>query len=205
MLYNSIIIKRGEKLMKKISKGMIALIVVIVLIVIAAIAIVSSYNGLVGEREKVLSAQSEIENSLQRRADLIPNLVETVKGYASHETEAINQVTEARTKMSGASTLEEKMEANEEISSALSRLLVVVENYPDLKASENFIQLSDELAGTENRISTTRRDYNNAAREYNTRIKKFPTSLIASIFNFDEFPYFEANEGAENVPQVNFD
>ncbi len=191
--------------MKKISKGMIALIVVIVLIVIAAIAIVSSYNGLVGEREKVLSAQSEIENSLQRRADLIPNLVETVKGYASHETEAINQVTEARTKMSGASTLEEKMEANEEISSALSRLLVVVENYPDLKASENFIQLSDELAGTENRISTTRRDYNNAAREYNTRIKKFPTSLIASIFNFDEFPYFEANEGAENVPQVNFD
>lgn len=191
--------------MKKISKGMIALIVVIVLIVIAAIAIVSSYNGLVGEREKVLSAQSEIENSLQRRADLIPNLVETVKGYASHETEAINQVTEARTKMSGASTLEEKMEANEEISSALSRLLVVVENYPDLKASENFIQLSDELAGTENRISTTRRDYNNAAREYNTRIKKFPTSLIASIFNFDEFPYFEADEGAENVPQVNFD
>ena len=136
---------------------------------------------------------------------MIPNLVETVKGYASHETEAINQVTEARTKMSGASTLEEKMEANEEISSALSRLLVVVENYPDLKASENFIQLSDELAGTENRISTTRRDYNNAAREYNTRIKKFPTSLIASIFNFDEFPYFEANEGAENVPQVNFD
>ena len=191
--------------MKKISKGMIALIVVIVLIVIAAIAIVSSYNGLVGEREKVLSAQSEIENSLQRRADLIPNLVETVKGYASHETEAINQVTEARTKMSGASTLEEKMEANEEISSALSRLLVVVENYPDLKASENFIQLSDELAGTENRISTTRRDYNNAAREYNTRIKKFPTSLIASIFNFDEFPYFEANEGAENLPHVNFD
>jgi LemA family protein len=191
--------------MKKISKGMIALIVVIVLIVIAAIAIVSSYNGLVGEREKVLSAQSEIENSLQRRADLIPNLVETVKGYASHETEAINQVTEARTKMSGASTLEEKMEANEEISTALSRLLVVVENYPDLKASENFIQLSDELAGTENRIATTRRDYNNAAREYNTKIKKFPTSLIASIFNFDEFPYFEADEGAENVPQVNFD
>ena len=183
--------------MKKISKGMIALIVVIVLIVIAAIAIVSSYNGLVGEREKVLSAQSEIENSLQRRADLIPNLVETVKGYASHETEAINQVTEARTKMSGASTLEEKMEANEEISTALSRLLVVVENYPDLKASE--------LAGTENRIATTRRDYNNAAREYNTKIKKFPTSLIASIFNFDEFPYFEADEGAENVPQVNFD
>ena len=191
--------------MKKISKGIIALIVIIAVLVVAAIAVIGSYNGLVGEREKVISAQSEIENDLQRRADLIPNLVETVKGYASHETEAINQVTEARTKMSGATTMEEKIEANEEISSALSRLLVVVENYPDLKANQNFIQLSDELAGTENRIATKRRDYNNAAREYNTKIKKFPTSIIASIFNFDEFEYFEADDGAQQVPQVDFE
>jgi len=182
-------------------KGIIVLIVVIVLIVLA---IMGSYNGLVTKQENVEGKLHDIDTQLQRRVDLIPNLVNTVKGFASHETEIINSVTEARTKLAGASSVEDKANADAELSGALSRLLVVVENYPDLKSSANFIQLSDELAGTENRIAVARLDYNNAVKEYNTAIKKMPASIIAGMFNFDEAGYFTAKEGADVVPTVEF-
>ena len=136
---------------------------------------------------------------------MIPNLVNTVKGFANHEQDVIDSVTEARSKLSGATSIEDKATANTELTNALSRLLVVVENYPDLKSSQNFIQLSDELEGTENRISVARKNYNNAVKEYNLSIQKFPTNIIAGMFNFSKKAYFEASEGSENVPTVNFD
>ena len=152
--------------MKK--SGIIALIIVaIVLIVIIMFA--SSYNGIIAKAEEVDNKFSTIDTQLQRRADLIPNLVNTVKGYASQEQQVIDSVTEARAKLAGAATISEKAEADGELTSALNRLMVVVENYPDLKSSQNFIQLSDELAGTENRIATARRDYNEAVKDYNTK------------------------------------
>ncbi len=160
---------------------------------------------MVSKSESVENSLSNLDVMLQRRADLIPNLVNTVKGYASHETEVIDKITEARAKMIGANTIEEKAEANEELSRALNSLNIIVENYPDLKASENFIQLSDELAGTENRISTARRDYNENVKDYNLIIKKFPNVIIANIFGFEEKTYFEASEGSQEVPSVNFD
>ena len=141
---------------------------------------------------------------MKKRYDLIPNLVETVKGYAAHEQEAIDSVTEARANLAGASTVEEKAAADSALTTALNNLLVIVENYPDLKASANFTQLSDELAGTENRIATARRDYNEAVREYNTAIRKFPGSLIAGLFGFEQKDYFQASDGAQNVPTVEF-
>ena len=132
-------------------------------------------------------------------------LVDTVKGQTTQEQEVINSVTEARSKLAGANTIEEKAEVNQEISSTLSRLLVVVENYPDLKSSQNFIQLSDELAGTENRIAVARNDYNNAVKAYNLKIKKFPNNIIAGIFNFEEKTYFEADVESTEVPNVTFE
>ena len=183
-------------------KGLIILITVVAIIVIA---IISSYNGIVSKAEDVDNKFAAIDTQLQRRADLIPNLVNTVKGYAKQEQDVINSVTEARAKLAGANTVSEKAEADQELTSALNRLMVVVENYPDLKSSENFIQLSDELAGTENRIATARRDYNEAVKEYNTQIKKFPTNIMAGMFGFNAKEYFEAKEGAQEVPNVNFE
>lgn len=184
-------------------KGMIIAIVV-GLIVILGIALISANNNLVTMEAEVDAAMSNIDTNLQRRADLIPNLVNTVKGYAAHEKEALDSVTEARANLAGASTVEEKAAADSALTSALNNLLVIVENYPDLKASENFTQLADELAGTENRIATARRDYNDAVKSYNTAIRKFPNSLIASLFGFTQKQYFQASEGAQNVPNVEF-
>ena len=184
--------------------GIIIGVIVIVLIAIGAM-LVGSYNSLVDLKEDVDNEFSNVSVMLERRANLIPNLVNTVKGYASHEQEAIDSVTTARENLLNANTIEEKSEANSELTTALNGLMVIVENYPDLKASENFIQLSDELAGSENRIATARRDYNEAVREYNSKIKKFPTNILASMFGFSEEEYFETDEENTEVPEVNFD
>ena len=163
-----------------------------------------SYNTLISKEEKVEKEFSNIDVQLERRASLIPNLVNTVKGYASHETAAIDKVTTARENLLKANTTEEKSNANNELTTALNALMVIVENYPDLKANQNFIQLSDELAGTENRIATSRRDYNEAVTSYNTYVKKFPMNILASIFGKEKKAYFEVSEGNTKVPEVNF-
>ena len=182
--------------------GLGAVVLVIVLIVGS---LVSTYNGLVDEKAKVDNTEAQIQTYLQRRADLIPNLVNTVKGYAAHEEEVYTALADARAKLNSAANAEEYTEALESYDSALSRLLVVVENYPELKANENFIYLQDELSGTENRISTARKDYNDAVTEYNKSIKKFPTVIFAGMLGFDEAEYFEASDNAQNAPVVDFE
>jgi len=172
--------------------------------VVLGIFFVSRYNGLVAKRENVDNTWAQVQNVLQRRADLIPNLVETVKGYAAHEKEIFQQLAEARAKLAGARTPAEAAGANQELSSALSRLLVVVENYPDLKANESFLALQDELAGTENRIAVERKRYNDAVRDYNASIKRFPNNLLGGLFGLEPRQYFEADAKAQHVPQVKF-
>ena len=185
-------------------KSLSVIIIIVAIIGLVAGILVGSYNKMVSNRETVDTAYSNLDVSLQRRADLIPNLVNTVKGYTDHESKAIEQVTEARTKYLNSSSTDEKIEANNEISKALSNLLVVVENYPDLKASTNFTQLSDELSGTENRIAVARRDYNEAVKDYNLKIKKFPTGIIANMFGYEAKEYFQASEESQEVPNVQF-
>lgn len=180
-------------------------IIVVVVILVAIIAgLVSNYNGVVSLSEEVDNKFATIDTMLQRRADLIPNLVNTVKGYTNQEQAVIDSVTDARAKLAGANSVGEKANADQELSTALSNLLVVVENYPDLKSSQNFINLSDELAGTENRIATARKDYNDAVKEYNTKIKRFPTNIVSGMFGYGEKEYFQASEGSEEVPTVDF-
>ena len=164
----------------------------------------NTYNTIVTMDEGINGAWAQVENVLQRRYDLIPNLVETVKGYASHEQEVFIQVTEARAKVGGAGTPASRMGAEGELSNALSRLLLVVENYPQLKANENFIRLQDELAGTENRIAVQRGRYNDSVKLYNAYIRRFPASMLAGMFNFGTREFFEAPEAAQTVPQVKF-
>lgn len=188
--------------MKKLNIGLICVVAFIAIILIAG---VSSYNGIVTKRENVDSALADLDVMLQRRADLIPNLVSTVKGYTSHENEIIDKVTEARKNLMNASSVEEKSDANNKLSTSLNALMVVVENYPDLKSSENYIQLSDELAGTENRIAVARRDYNNAVKKFNTVIIKFPNNIFANMFGFEKATYFEADESSSEVPSVSFE
>ena len=179
--------------------------ILIAVIAVLVLAVIGSYNGLVGKEEQVESKLSSISVQLERRADLIPNLVSTVKGYAAHETEVINSVTKARENLVNANGAKEKAEANSELTSALNRLLVVVENYPDLKANTNFIQLQDELAGTENRIAVARNDYNDAVKDYNKSVKSFPKNILANMFGFEEKEYFEAKESSNEVPNVSFE
>lgn len=179
-------------------------IIIIVLIALAGIAGVSSYNSLVSSQEAVNQSFSNIDSMLQRRMDLIPNLVNTVKGYTEHENEVITAVADARSKLAGADTVEEKAESDASLSSALSRLLMVVENYPDLKADSQFTALTDELAGTENRIAQARNEYNEKVKVYNSSIKKFPKVIFANIMGFDEAEYFAAGENAKEAPKVNF-
>lgn len=190
--------------MKK--KGLfITLGVIAVVIVLIVGSLIGTYNGLVDKQAQVTNTEAQIQTQLQRRADLIPNLVSTVKGYASHETEVYTALADARTKLSNASNAEEYTEAIESYDSALSRLLVVVENYPELKANENFIFLQDELSGTENRIAVARKDYNDAATEYNKAIKKFPTVIFAGMLGFEQVDLFEASADAQDAPVVSFE
>ncbi len=180
------------------------LIGLIVIIVVLALMFIPSYNRFVDKEESVDQAYAQVENQLQRRLDLIPNLVNTVKGYANQEQEVIQSISEARANLAGANTPVDQANADAELTGALNRLLVVVENYPDLKSNENFQQLMDELAGTENRLAVARKDYNDQVAEFNRSVKRFPGKLVAGVFNFDEKEYFKADEGAEKTPTVDF-
>ncbi len=181
-----------------------AIIAIIVIIALIALPIISAYNQLVSLREAVDLNWSQIETQMQRRADLIPNLVNTVKGYASHEKEIFEYVADARAKLAGAKTRADQIAANRQLDIALSRLLAIAESYPQLKADQTFLRLMDELAGTENRIAVARIRYNEAVKRYNVAIKRFPTNIIARMFGFEEQPYFKAEEGKKAVPKVNF-
>jgi LemA protein len=172
-----------------------------------------SYNRMVELDESVSAQWAQVENAYQRRADLIPNLVSTVKGYADFEQETLTQVIEARSRATGvnvdpenldAESLQQFQQAQDGLGSALSRLLVVVERYPELKANQNFLELQAQLEGTENRIAVERRNFNNATRGYNTYIRRFPKNIVAAIFGFDQKGYFEATEGSETAPVVEF-
>ena len=163
-----------------------------------------SYNTFVGQEEAIKTQWAQVENQLQRRNDLIPNLVETTKGIAQQEQEVFGRIAESRAKMAGATTPEQRIAAANEQSSALARLLVVAENYPQLRSSESFNRLMDELSGTENRISVERMRYNERVQEYNTLRRRFPSNVTASIFGFKEHPLFDAPTAAEQVPRVNF-
>ena len=188
---------------------------IIILVVVAVVAVwaVTGYNGLVKADEAVSNAWSDVENQYQRRADLIPNLVNTVKGYASHEKETLDAVISARTRATQVTVdadnltpekLLEYQKAQGEVGAALGRLLAITEAYPDLKANQNFLELQAQLEGTENRISVERRNFNDVAKSYNTSIRTFPKNLLAGMFGFDKRPYFEAQEGAEQAPVVQF-
>lgn len=194
-------------------KGLITLIVVGVIVVGGFLWIKGAYNRMVVEDENVSSAWAQVENVYQRRADLIPNLVETVKGYAEHESSTLENVVAARAKATQVTVDPENLtpealaafnEAQGELSSALGRLLLIQENYPDLKASQQFMELQAQLEGTENRIATERMKFNEAAKTYNTMIRQFPDNIIASMFGFEKKAYFEAQAGAETAPKVEF-
>jgi LemA protein len=163
-----------------------------------------TYNRFVSMDEAVKSSWAQVENQLQRRYDLIPNLVETVKGYAKQEKDVLVEVTNARAKVGGAANVPDKITANNELSGALSRLMVVVERYPDLKSNQNFIRLQDELAGTENRIAVERMRYNDAVKAYNMAIRSFPANLLTGMFGFAKATFFEAPAAAKATPQVKF-
>ena len=194
----------------KKNKGM-----VITLAVIAVIALwsISAYNGMVGMDEGVQGKWADVETQYQRRSDLIPNLVNTVKGYAAHEKETLAAVVQARSEATSvkidptnmtAEQMAQYQQAQNGVSSALGKLLVVVEKYPDLKANQNFLELQAQLEGTENRITVARRNFNEAAKEYNTAIRRFPKNILAGMFGFEKKAYFEAEQGAEKAPQVEF-
>lgn len=189
---------------KGLKIGLIVLVILILIIAIPLFYLKGTYNSLVTMDEGVKAAWAQVENQLQRRYDLIPNYVETVKGYAAHEKEVLMGVTEARAKVGGAGNINEKIQANNQLTSALSRLLLVVERYPDLKANTNFIRLQDELAGTENRIAVERRRYNETVKLYNIKIRRFPTNIIAGMFGFEKAAFFEVPKERQEAPKVNF-
>lgn len=185
-------------------KGLGIVLGVIGAIVLLVVIYFGTQNSLIRSKEEVQGAYATIDVQLQRRSDLIPNLVSTVKGFATHEEDVIKSVTDARAKIGSSQTPTDRLDAETELSGALSRLLVVVENYPDLKADANFRQLSDELAGTENRIAVARKDYNDTVKSYNVAIKSFPKSIVAGILGYKDEPYFEAAASAKEVPVVDF-
>ena len=201
---------------KNAKKGcLIAIGVVVILIIITIFNIIGTYNNMVTLDEGVKEKWSQVENVYQRRYDLIPNLVNTVKGIAAHEKETFTAVTEARAKAGGTFNISEQVlndpamfqkfqQAQSSLGGALQRLMVVMEKYPDLKANQNFLALQDQLEGTENRIAVERKRFNEAARYYNTYIKIFPKVILANMFGFDEKQYFKSTEGAEEAPKVEF-
>ena len=198
---------------KPISKGTIALIFFGAVIVVLVLGTLSSYNGLISKEETVNTAWSNLQSQYQRRADLIPNLVNTVKGYTSHENETLTKVVEARAKATSLMVNAEDLtperakqiqEAQSELSNLVGRLLMVQENYPELKASEQFSELQAQLEGTENRINVARKDFNDAAKKYNVSIRSFPKNILAKMFGFEKKVYFEAQSGAEKAPEVKF-
>ena len=195
-------------------KGLLVTIIIVVVIGFSLFGRVKrTYNGFVSQQEGVESAWAQVENVYQRRADLVPNLVATVKGYAAHEKETLEGVVSARakatqmtvdpTKLDEAS-LKKFQEAQGELGNAIGRLLMITENYPELKANENFLQLQAQLEGTENRITVERQKFNETAKAYNTEVRKFPANIIAGMFGFERKPYFEAKEGADEAPKVEF-
>ena len=191
--------------MSKTLKTVLIIVGILILIVVIPFSYLKgTYNTLVTMDEGVKAAWAQVENQLQRRYDLIPNYVETVKGYAAHEKEVFVKVTEARSRVAGAKSIGDKIQANNQLSSALSRLLVVVERYPDLKANTNFIRLQDELAGTENRIAVERRRFNESVRVFNTKIRTFPTNMIAGLFGFEKATFFEVPKERQEAPKVKF-
>ena len=186
-------------------KGTIVLIAIAAIVVLVIGYGVTKRNSFVSMREGINHKASDIDVNLERRTDLIPNLINTVKGYMKHEQSIIDSVTSARTQLINAKSMEDKSNANKALDTAINNLLVVVENYPDLKANQNFISLQDELAGTENRLAIARKDYNNAVSKYNSAIQMFPGSIIASLSKMEKVAYFEVSEGKSDVPQVNFE
>ena len=195
--------------MKK-KKGLIITIVVIVLVALWGI---SSYNGLVGMDENVSNKWANVETQYQRRSDLIPNLVNTVKGYAKHESQTLEAVMAARSQATQVKIdpsnctpqqLAAYQKAQGDVTTALGKLLAITENYPDLKANQNFLELQSQLEGTENRINVARKDFNDSAKKYNTSLRRFPRNIIASMFGFEKRNYFEAEAGAEKAPKVEF-
>lgn len=189
--------------------------VIIILVIAGALVLwgISGYNGLVTSEEQVQTQWANVETQYQRRADLIPNLVNTVKGYASHEKETLNEVVNARSKATQITVnpndltpenIAEYQKAQGEVSAALGKLLAISESYPDLKANQNFLELQAQLEGTENRISVARRDFNETAKKYNTLIRRFPKNILAGMFGFSKISYFEAEAGSEKAPTVEF-
>ncbi len=189
-------------------RGTIVALVVIGIVLVLGLSLFGfiqrTYNGLVQMDESVKASWAQVQTVLQRRLDLIPNLVETVRGYQIHEQDVLVKVTEARARAAGSGAIPDQIKANNDLSNALSRLLVVVENYPNLKANENFLRLQDELAGTENRISVERRRYNEAVRDYNIRVRSFPATLVAATTGFKPATPFEAAGEAATAPKVDF-
>ena len=182
----------------------IGLIIVLGIIALLVIYVISVYNKLVNSRNKVENQWSQIDVQLKRRADLIPNLVETVKGYAKHEEGTLTKVIEMRNKAVNASSVNEKVEANNELTGALSRLMVIAEAYPDLKANQNFVSLQNDLKDTEDKISYARQFYNDSAMIFNNLVEMFPSNIIANMFGFKKFEFFKVEEEAKEVPKVEF-
>ncbi|BDR65964.1 hypothetical protein N072000002_01950 [Clostridium tetani] len=186
------------------SKRLKNTLIVIGVLIVLIFPVISTYNKMVALEQNVIRYSSNIDTDLKRRSDLIPNLVETTKGYATHEKELFTDIANARAKLGGANTIQDKANADTELSSALSRLLVVVERYPELKSNENFRALMVQLEGTENRINVSRKDYNEAVVAYNYSIKRFPASVVASIFRFQPKEPYKADEASKEVPKVDF-
>ncbi len=197
-------IRKESKEAVKLKKVFGPVAIIIIILGVFALLFIPKYNSLVTAEENVDSKWAQVENQLQRRYDLIPNLVESVKGYAKHEQEVIASITEARAQLGNAQTPEQQAIANDALNGALGRLLVVVENYPNLKADANFRQLMDELAGTENRLAVAREDYNNEVQGFNKIVKRFPGNVVAGMFGFEQKEYFKAAAGAEKAPAVDF-